>query len=83
MMYLIKYYLAVQFSIQDYSRQLHNNNLLNIESKNKLIPPFYQEKYRKFGPTSQSTTKHCMFRAKNLRQYREFYTNAFGDVRDI
>ena len=83
MTFLITYTLTVQFSIQDYTRQLHNNNLLNIESKNKLLPPFYQENYTKFGPKSQSTTKHWMFRATNLRQSREFYTNAVGDVGDI
>ena len=41
------------------------------------------KKYAKFGPTSQSTTKHSMFRATNLRKSREFYTNAVGDVGDI
>ena len=35
------------------------------------------------GPKSQSMTKHQMFRATNLRQSREFYTNAVGDVGDI
>ena len=39
--------------------------------------------YTKFGPKSQSTTKQCMLRATNLRQTREFYTNAVGDVGDI
>ena len=28
-------------------------------------------------------TKHRMFRATNLRQFREFYTNTVGDVGDI
>ena len=84
MTYLIKYTLTVQFSIQDYTRQLHNNNLLNMEIKNKLLPPFYQQqKKAKFGPKSQSTTKNHMLRATNLRQSREFYTNAVGDVGDI
>ena len=41
------------------------------------------KKCSKFGPRSQSTTKHSMFRATNLRQSREFYTNAVGDVGDI
>ena len=41
------------------------------------------KKYAKFGPKSQSTTKHGMFRKTNSRQYREFYTNAVGDVGDI
>ena len=50
-------------------------DLLFIE----LLP----KKYAKFGPKSQSTTKHCMFRAINLRQSREFYTNAVADVGDI
>ena len=36
----------------------------------------------KFGP-NQSTTKHRMFRATNLRQSRELYTNTVGDVGDI
>ena len=40
------------------------------------------KKYAKFGPKSQSTTKHSMFRATNLRQSREFYTNAVSDVED-
>ena len=31
----------------------------------------------------QSTTKHSMLRATNLRQSKEFYTNAVGDVGDI
>ena len=30
------------------------------------------KKHAKFGPKSQSTTKHRMFRATNLRQSREF-----------
>ena len=41
------------------------------------------KKYAKFGPTNLSMTKHRMFRAKKLRQFREFYTNAVGDVGDI
>ena len=41
------------------------------------------KKYAKFGPKSRSTTKHLMFKATNLRQSREFYTNAVGDVGDI
>ena len=40
-MYLIKYTLTVQFSMQGYTIQLHNNNLLNMKSKNKLLPQFY------------------------------------------
>ena len=48
-MCLIKYSLTVQFSIQDYTRQLQNNNLLNMESKNKSLPPFcHQQKRRNF-----------------------------------
>ena len=45
----------------------------------ELLP----KKYAKFGPKSQSTTKHRMFRATNLPQLREFYSNAVGDVGDI
>ena len=30
----------------------------------KLLP----KTYAKFGPKNQSMTKHCMFRATNLRQ---------------
>ena len=72
MMYLIIYTLTVQFSIQDYTRQLHNNNLLNMESKNKLFPEFYQQqKKAKFGPKSQSTTKHCMFRRSDQLFFEE------------
>ena len=29
---------------------------------------FTNKKNAKFGPKSQSTTRHCMFRATNLRQ---------------
>ena len=65
------------------TRQLHSNNLLNMKSKNKLLPQFYLKKIREIGPKSQSTTKHHMFRATNLRQSREVYTNAVGDVGDI
>ena len=32
------------------------------------------KQYAKFGQKIQSTTKHIMFRATNLRQSREFYT---------
>ena len=41
------------------------------------------KQYAKCGPKIQSTTKQSMFRATNLRQSREFYTNAVGDVGDI
>ena len=44
---------------------------------------FYQKNTQNFGPTSQLITKHRMFRATNLRQSREFYSNAVGDVGDI
>ena len=63
--------------IKDYARQLHSNNLLNIKNKQ-----FYK-KNTKIGQKSQSTKKHNMFKASNLRQSREFYTNAVGDVGDI
>ena len=43
-MYLIKYTLTEEFSIQDYTRQLQNNNLLNMKSENKFLLPFYQQK---------------------------------------
>ena len=42
-----------------------------------------KKKYAKFGPKSQSKTKHPMFRGTNLCQSREFYTNAVGDVGEI
>ena len=45
----------------------------------ELLP----KRYAKFGPKSQSTTKHRMFRATNVRQSTELYTNTDGDVRDI
>ena len=45
----------------------------------ELVP----KKKAKFGPESQSTTKHSMLRATNLCQCREFYTNGVGDVGDI
>ena len=41
------------------------------------------KKIEKNGPTSQSVTKHQIFRATNLRQFREFYTGVVGDVGDI
>ena len=41
------------------------------------------KKYAKFGPKILSTTKHRMFKATNVRQSREIYTNAVGDVGDI
>ena len=40
-------------------------------------------KYTKFGPKSQSTSKHCMFRAKQLRQYWKIYASAAGYAGDI
>ena len=52
-------------------------------SKVLLFIELLPKKCAKFGSKSQSTTKHCMFRATNLRQFREFYTNAVGDVGDI
>ena len=45
----------------------------------KLLP----KNLTKFAPKIQSTTKQRMLRATNLRQSREFYTNAVGDVGDI
>ena len=42
-----------------------------------------QKRYSKFGPKSQSKTKQHMFRATNLRQSREFYTNTVCGVGDI
>ena len=45
----------------------------------ELLP----KKQPKFGQNRQSTTKHRMIRATNLRQSREFYTNTVGDVGDI
>ena len=45
----------------------------------ELLP----KKYAKFGPKNKSTIKHRMFRATDLRQSREFYTNAVGYVGDI
>ena len=59
--------------------QLHNNNLSNTKSTNNQ---FYKKNV-KFGPKSQFTTKHHMFRATNLRQSRQFYTWAAGDAWDI
>ena len=41
------------------------------------------KKIVKFGAKGQSKSKHRTFRATNLRQSREFYTNAVGDVGDI
>ena len=54
-----------------------------MENKNKLLPRFIKKEEAKCGPKSQSTTKHRMFRATNLCQSRDFYTNAVGDVGDI
>ena len=63
--------------IKGYFRQLHSNNLLNIKNKQ-----FYKKNI-KIGQKSQSMKKHSMFKASNLRQSREFLTNAVGDVGDI
>ena len=41
------------------------------------------KKYANIGQKSQSMTKYRMFRATNIRQSREFYTNDVGDVGDI
>ena len=91
MMYLIKYTLTVQFSIKDYTIQLHYNNLLNMKSKpwvnclqSYFSLNFYnKENEKKNGPKSQSVTEHQILRATNLRQFREFYTSVVGDVGDI
>ena len=48
-----------------------------------LFIEFLPKNTMKFGPKSQSTTKHHMIKATNLRQFREFYTNTVGDVGDI
>ena len=48
-----------------------------------LIIILLPKTYSKFGPKGQSMTTLCMFRATNLRQSREFYTNAIGDFGDI
>ena len=48
-----------------------------------LFIELLSKKYVKFGPKSQLMTKHFMFRATNLRQPTELYTNAVGDVGDI
>ena len=62
---------------ETYTRELHN--LLTKKIKKVILP----KQYAKFGPKSKSTTKQRMFRAINLRQSREFYTNAVSDVGDI
>ena len=79
-MYLIKYTLTVKFSIKDYTRQLQ---CIKYEKLKQVMTTILPKKYATFGPKSQSTTKHRMFRAPNLRQSREFYTNDVGDVGDI
>ena len=56
------------FNKELYVRQLHDNNLLNMKSTNNY---FYQ-KICKFGPESQSMTKHCILSATNLCKYRKF-----------
>ena len=48
-----------------------------------LFTELLPKKYAKFGQKNQSTTKHCMLRATNVLQFREFYTNTVGDVGDI
>ena len=48
-----------------------------------LFIELFPKIYAKFRPKSQSTTKHQMFRATNLRQSRKFYTKGVGDVGDI
>ena len=46
MTYFIQYTLTVEFSIQDYTRQLHNNKLLNIKSTNNN---FYHKNTQKLN----------------------------------
>ena len=67
MTYLIKYDLTVKSVISDYTRQLHNKNLLNISTTSLVLLIFYQNKYAKFELRSQSTTNQHMFKVTNLR----------------
>ena len=80
MTYLIKYTLPVESLIQKYTKQLHNNNLLNIHTTFQLFIDFLPKKYAKFVSKSQSLTKQYTFRATNLGQSRNFYTSAAGDA---
>ena len=57
--------------------------LIKYENKKICNDHHFTQQNAKFWPKSESTTKHRMFRATNLRQSREFYTNAVGDVGDI
>ena len=63
-MYLIKYTLTVQFSIEDYATQLHNSNLLNI--KVQIIN--FTKKYVKFGPKSQPTKEKEKLKEKKRKK---------------
>ena len=66
MAYLIKYTLTVQFSIQDYTRQLNNTNLLNMESKNKLLPPFYPKKIHEIWTKKSINDKTPYFQSNKF-----------------
>ena len=56
MRYLIKYILTIWFSMQDYTKHLHNNNLLNIPTTFILFLDFLPKKCAKFVLKSQSMT---------------------------
>ena len=61
-----------------------NSTVFNIRLTGVLLfIELLPTNYAKFGPKSKSTTKHCKFRATNLCQAREFYTNTVGGVGDI
>ena len=51
-----------------------------MKSSNKQFP---QKLSAKFGPKSQSTTKHHIFRATNIRQSQTYYRSAATDAGEI
>ena len=59
---------------------MQDSYIIIIKKMKSTNIQFYQTKYAKFGPTSQSTTKHCMFKAKNLHQSRKIYISAADDA---
>ena len=87
---LIKYTLTVQFSIKDFTRKLHNTNLLSMKSKKKVITTilfhegivnFYQKITQNLDKkVNQQQNTVCL---EQQIYARESYTNAVGDVGDI
>ena len=49
----------------------------------EVIMNFYHKNMQNLDQKVNQQKKHRMFRATNLRQFRESYTNTIGDVEDI